>query len=293
MASLQASIWCLQRLFYTHPMTYFYIDASGATCGPIAESEFAVHGVTLDTPLWCEGMADWARARNIPTVKAYLEATTSPEETTPVAVATTDSTAVEDEACDTLPAEAPATDEYCGEIGAESTQTETDDDTNVLEGEIKQETPILTMDPPEETDGTPMQTASPPVPPLPLAVPASPPLEHSTTTAPAMSPLRNSWEATQRVDLMESLDIWKWLNIALVFFAVLAMCFSLTWIAIPLGIIGAIKANNALRYAELHSAETLQKALNQSRLFFAIGCLLFVAGIVGQIVLSAIMTLLP
>lgn len=43
-------------------MKYFYINANNQQEGPIELSEFADHGVTDQSFVWCEGMTEWKRA---------------------------------------------------------------------------------------------------------------------------------------------------------------------------------------------------------------------------------------
>ncbi len=288
-------------------MTYFYIDAHGQTCGPILESEFAVHGITPDTPLWCEGMEEWARARNIPALKAYFEGTTpaapAPEVRLEKAEVGSEEGAVRlgqvekplENAVETSAMPSAPTAVEAEGIGSVVVTAGTEDVTPSAVTEVSVSASEKATPPPLPASETALATPEPTL--------ATPEFVHGVgepaLAEPGVAPaslsaqsVRSSWEATQRVDLMESLDVWKWVNACLVFFGILSICFSLSWIAIPLGVMGIVQVNGVLRYAENRSTEELQKALKRTRIYFFIGCLLFVVGIVGQVLLSAVMSML-
>lgn len=281
-------------------MTYFYIDAHGHTCGPILESEFAVHGITPDTPLWCEGMEEWARARNIPALKAYFEGITPADTALEVRLEKTEVGSEEGEVrLDQVekPLENAA---EASEMSSAPTAVEAEGIGSVV---VTAETEDVALSAVPAVPVLTSERATPPSLPISETTLATPEFVHGVSepalAAPGVAPatlsaqsVRNSWEATQRVDLMESLDVWKWVNACLVFFGILSACFSLSWIAIPLGVMGIVQANGVLRYAENRSTEELQKALKRTRIYFFIGCLLFVVGIVGQVLLSAVMGML-
>lgn len=44
---------------------YFYIDSNNEQKGPISPMQFAMHNITPDTLVWCEGMNDWTRAGSV------------------------------------------------------------------------------------------------------------------------------------------------------------------------------------------------------------------------------------
>lgn len=51
---------------------YFYLDANNAQQGPISPIHFTRYGITPDTLVWCNGMADWTRAGSLPELRSYL-----------------------------------------------------------------------------------------------------------------------------------------------------------------------------------------------------------------------------
>ena len=44
---------------------YYYIDKNGQQQGPVEANELSKCGVTLDTLVWKQGMADWQAARTL------------------------------------------------------------------------------------------------------------------------------------------------------------------------------------------------------------------------------------
>ena len=58
-------------------MKYYFINACNQQEGPIDVHEFASHGVTDQSFVWCEGMADWKRAGDCDELKSFFEAPTT------------------------------------------------------------------------------------------------------------------------------------------------------------------------------------------------------------------------
>ena len=54
-------------------MKYYFINTSNQQEGPIDVCEFAVHGVTDQTFVWCEGMVEWKRAGECPELQSFFE----------------------------------------------------------------------------------------------------------------------------------------------------------------------------------------------------------------------------
>ena len=55
-------------------MKYWFI-LNGVQLGPVEESELAKVGITPDTPVWHEGLAEWKSARDIPALAHLFEQT--------------------------------------------------------------------------------------------------------------------------------------------------------------------------------------------------------------------------
>lgn len=55
-------------------MKYYFINTANQQEGPIDVHEFASHGVTDQSFVWCEGMADWKRAGDCDKLKNFFEA---------------------------------------------------------------------------------------------------------------------------------------------------------------------------------------------------------------------------
>lgn len=55
-------------------MKYYFINPSNQQEGPIDVCEFAAHGVTDQTFVWCEGMAEWKRAGDCDELRSFFEA---------------------------------------------------------------------------------------------------------------------------------------------------------------------------------------------------------------------------
>ena len=51
---------------------YFYLDRNNRQNGPISPEKFAENGVTPQTLVWCNGMADWAPAGSIPELSMFF-----------------------------------------------------------------------------------------------------------------------------------------------------------------------------------------------------------------------------
>ncbi len=52
---------------------YFYIDADSKQQGPVSPLSFTALGITAGTFVWCNGMADWKRAGELPELQIYLD----------------------------------------------------------------------------------------------------------------------------------------------------------------------------------------------------------------------------
>lgn len=57
---------------------YFYIDKDNQQRGPISPEEFKQYGVTEETPVWCAGMAEWTKAKEIPELQEAFAAAAVP-----------------------------------------------------------------------------------------------------------------------------------------------------------------------------------------------------------------------
>lgn len=55
-------------------MKYYFINTANQQEGPIDVHEFASHGVTDQSFVWREGMADWKRAGDCDELKSFFEA---------------------------------------------------------------------------------------------------------------------------------------------------------------------------------------------------------------------------
>lgn len=51
---------------------YYYIDNQGKQCGPVEKDRLAALGVTGDTYVWAEGMADWKHASEVSDISYLL-----------------------------------------------------------------------------------------------------------------------------------------------------------------------------------------------------------------------------
>ena len=56
---------------------YFYIDKSGQQQGPVSANELPKYGVTRNTQVWKQGMANWQTAGSIPELSSILPPTTT------------------------------------------------------------------------------------------------------------------------------------------------------------------------------------------------------------------------
>lgn len=57
---------------------YFYLNSQGQQVGPIAPSDFARNGVSEETMVWKQGMANWMRAGQIPELSQFFRPMTPP-----------------------------------------------------------------------------------------------------------------------------------------------------------------------------------------------------------------------
>ena len=62
---------------------YFYIGTNGQQYGPVPAENLKANGVTRETLVWCNGMANWAKAADVPELAAQFAPPTPP--TPPVA----------------------------------------------------------------------------------------------------------------------------------------------------------------------------------------------------------------
>ena len=53
---------------------YFYLDENNQQKGPISPMQFNVYGVTGRTLVWCNGMADWKHADDVPELREFINA---------------------------------------------------------------------------------------------------------------------------------------------------------------------------------------------------------------------------
>lgn len=53
----------------------YYINENGQQYGPFTIDQLRMRGITRETPVWCEGMSQWALARNIPELIEILQPT--------------------------------------------------------------------------------------------------------------------------------------------------------------------------------------------------------------------------
>lgn len=57
--------------------SYFYLDSQNRNQGPVPLDRLAEHGVTRNTMIWCDGMANWQRADSVPEVREWFDAHTA------------------------------------------------------------------------------------------------------------------------------------------------------------------------------------------------------------------------
>lgn len=62
---------------------YYYIDNQGKQCGPVEKDRLAALGVTGDTYVWAEGMADWKHASEVSDISYLLPTPPSAPATPP------------------------------------------------------------------------------------------------------------------------------------------------------------------------------------------------------------------
>lgn len=56
---------------------YFILDEGNQQKGPISPEQFGAYGVTPNTMVWCNGMATWKRASDVPELQPYLNTATT------------------------------------------------------------------------------------------------------------------------------------------------------------------------------------------------------------------------
>ena len=54
----------------------YYIAENGQQAGPFEPSELMMHGLTVNSLVWCEGMANWTSASQVPELMALLSGQT-------------------------------------------------------------------------------------------------------------------------------------------------------------------------------------------------------------------------
>lgn len=54
----------------------YYIAENGQQAGPFEPSELLMHGLTVNSLVWCEGMANWTSASQVPELMALLSGQT-------------------------------------------------------------------------------------------------------------------------------------------------------------------------------------------------------------------------
>lgn len=74
---------------------YFYIDANGQQCGPVAGESLQKLGVTKDSLVWCDGMSTWEKAGSVSELSSLFVVAppvppTPPAPSTPVVSPTPD-----------------------------------------------------------------------------------------------------------------------------------------------------------------------------------------------------------
>ena len=57
---------------------YFYIGTNGQQYGPVPAENLKANGVTRETLVWCNGMANWAKAADVPELAAQFAPPTPP-----------------------------------------------------------------------------------------------------------------------------------------------------------------------------------------------------------------------
>lgn len=45
---------------------YYFVNSQGQQIGPVPMEELRNHNIQRNTPVWCEGMTDWAEAGQVP-----------------------------------------------------------------------------------------------------------------------------------------------------------------------------------------------------------------------------------
>ena len=53
---------------------YYYVDGNNQQQGPIDAAQLPAFGVTTKTLVWCEGMANWQAAGEIPELASFFAA---------------------------------------------------------------------------------------------------------------------------------------------------------------------------------------------------------------------------
>lgn len=50
----------------------YYINENGQQYGPFSVEQLRLRGITSETPVWCDGMAQWSKAKNVPELLTIL-----------------------------------------------------------------------------------------------------------------------------------------------------------------------------------------------------------------------------
>ena len=52
---------------------YYYLTDNTQQMGPVAPEDFKAYGITADTYIWREGMPDWIKVSQVPSLMQYIE----------------------------------------------------------------------------------------------------------------------------------------------------------------------------------------------------------------------------
>ena len=64
------------KSFNNHKTMKYYIAENGQQAGPFEPSELLLHGLTVNSLVWCEGMPNWTSASQVPELMALLSGQT-------------------------------------------------------------------------------------------------------------------------------------------------------------------------------------------------------------------------
>lgn len=57
---------------------YYYVNADNQSAGPVSPTEFAEHGISQETYVFCKGMTEWKKAGELPELAEYFAPSTPP-----------------------------------------------------------------------------------------------------------------------------------------------------------------------------------------------------------------------